>query len=168
MIDSFKYLPRLIALFYQNQEIEKSQTIPWTSFRSPIKQARFTIITSAGIYLKDSQSPFDLQREQKEPTWGDPSLRIIPSSTKPEALAISHLHINPKTILTDINVVFPLQRMAQLAEQGIISGLTQHCFSVMGYQGFPPNTTTWREQTAPQIIEILQQEEAHGALLTPA
>jgi len=123
MIDSFKYLPRLIALFYQNQEIEKSQTIPWTPFRSPIKQARFTIITSAGIHLKDSQSPFDLQREQKEPTWGDPSLRIIPSSTKPEALAISHLHINPKTILTDINVVFPLQRMEQLAEQGIISGL---------------------------------------------
>ncbi|MGB9672652.1 MAG: glycine/sarcosine/betaine reductase selenoprotein B family protein [Anaerolineales bacterium] len=168
MMDSFKYLPRLIALFYQNQEVEKSQTIPWTPFHLPLNQARFTIITSAGIYLKDSQPPFDLQREQQEPTWGDPSFRIIPATTRPEALAISHLHINPKHILTDINVIFPLKRLAQLAEQGIIGGLAQHCFSVMGYQGFPPNTIAWREQTAPQIIQILQHEGVHGALLTPA
>lgn len=168
MVDSFKYLPRLISLFYQNQEIEKNPTIPWTPFPLPIKQARFTIITSAGIYLKDHQPSFDLQRELQEPTWGDPSFRIIPSSTEPEALAISHLHINPQYILTDINVVFPIQRMAQLAEKGKIGSLSQHCFSVMGYQGFPPNTTTWRTETAPQIIQILKAEGIDGAILTPA
>lgn len=168
MMDSFKYLPRLIALFYQSQEIEKYQTIPWAPFRQPVKQSRFAIITSAGLYIKNHQPPFDLQREQAQPTWGDPSFRIIPSTTQPDSIAVSHLHINPRYILEDLNVVFPLQRLSRLAAQGIVAHLAQRHYSVMGYQGFPPNPTLWRERTAPQIIQLLKADEVHGVLLTPA
>jgi len=60
MIDSFKYLPRLIARFYQSQKVEKYPSIPWAPFRQPVRQARFAIITSTGLYIKNHQPPFDI------------------------------------------------------------------------------------------------------------
>lgn len=167
MVDSFKYLPRLIALFYQSQQVDTSPTVPWAPFSVPLSQAKIALVTSAGLYLQAVQPPFDLQREREQPAWGDPTFRPIPSATSPNEIGVSHLHINPAPILEDINVVFPLQRMADLAAQGYIGSLARTCFSVMGYQGFPPDTTVWRQQTAPQIARLLKAEGVHGALLTP-
>ncbi len=167
MVDSFKYLPRLIALFYQSQVVETPPSIPWTPFTLPLAQAKIALVTSAGIYHRPTQPPFDLQRELEQPAWGDPSFREIASDTPPEELGISHLHINPEPILKDINVVLPLQRMAELAEAGVIGGLAPTCYSFMGYQGFPPEPRRWQEEYAPQVAQALKSEGVQGVLLTP-
>lgn len=168
MVDSFKYLPRLIALFYQSQTVEPPSDIPWTPLARPLNRARIALVTSAGLYHRPTQPPFDLHREQEEPTWGDPSFRRIPSHTPLGELGVSHLHINPEPMLQDINVVFPLQRLAELAEEGFIGSIATDGYSFMGYQGFPPDTRRWQEETAPQVAEALKADGVQGVLLTPA
>lgn len=80
-IDSFKYLPRIIAAFYQYQAAEHQLKlpIPWTPVPRPLAECKFGLVTSAGLYHQGVEPPFDLEREKQEPTWGDPTYRILPA-----------------------------------------------------------------------------------------
>ncbi len=167
MVDSFKFLPRLIATFYRNQQPLVAGEIPWTPLRKPLSECKFSLVTTAGLYRKDLDPPFDLEGEQAQPTWGDPSYRRIPTDSPPEKIGVSHLHINPQPILQDLNVVLPLQIMQSLVEEGRIGGLAAQAFSLMGYQGFPPNPRAWLETSAPQIAAALQSEAVDALILTP-
>ena len=77
-VDSFKFLPRLIATFYQMTEREPEHPIPWTPLSLGLEKCTFGLVTSAGLYHKGQEPPFDLEREKQEPTWGDPTYREIP------------------------------------------------------------------------------------------
>ncbi len=63
----------------------RSQAIPWTPFKTPFQHAKVAFITTAGLY-RCEDSPFDTQDEEH----GDPSYRIIPTETSPEALCVKH------------------------------------------------------------------------------
>ena len=41
--------------------------------------------------------------ERREPTWGDPTYRVIPHLC-PQPLAMNHLHVNTADVLADRNV----------------------------------------------------------------
>lgn len=167
-VDSFKFLPRLIATFYQMMDREPALPIPWTPLSKPLRACKFGLVTSAGLYLKSTQPPFDLAREQAEPTWGDPTFRVIPLETPQSALGVSHLHLNESAILADVNVVLPLSRFRELAAMGRIGGVAAEHYSFMGYQGFPPDTTAWTEKYGPQVAARFKQQEVDCVLLTPA
>ena len=79
-VDSFKFLPRIIATFYKMTEREPELPIPWTPFTKPVSSAKFGLVTSGGLYPEESQQPFNIEREVAEPKWGDPSYRVIPSN----------------------------------------------------------------------------------------
>ncbi len=74
-VDSFKWLPRSIAGYYKAMQVPEPDGIPWTPLAKPIEEARFALVTSAGVYIKGEQEPFDLERERQEPFWGDPTYR---------------------------------------------------------------------------------------------
>lgn len=167
-VDSFKYLPRIIAAFYQTTERQPEFPIPWTPLPKPINKCKFSLITSAGLYRKAVQPPFDLEREKIEPTWGDPTFRTIPTSVQTDELGVSHLHYNPKDILEDVNIILPLQRFQELEAERSIGALAQNAFSFMGYQGYPPDTSAWRETFGPQVASKLKAENVDCVLLTPA
>ncbi|MCA9936178.1 MAG: hypothetical protein KC415_19730, partial [Anaerolineales bacterium] len=167
IVDSFKFLPRLIATFYQMTEREPQQPIPWTPLAKPLAACKFGLVTSAGLYLKGVQRPFDTERERAEPTWGDPTYRAIPADTPQAALAVSHLHLNTADIEQDVNIVLPLRRFQELAAAGKIGGLADAHYSFMGYQGFPPEATAWAEQYGPEIAARFKQEKVDCVLLTP-
>src|SRR5438093_578258 len=76
-VDSFKYLPRSIAAYYQTLRVERVEPIPWTPLSKPLNQCRFALVTTAGIYDKAREPPFDAGREKREPMWGDPTYRRI-------------------------------------------------------------------------------------------
>lgn len=167
-VDSFKFLPRLIATFYQMTERKPQYPIPWTPITRPLSESKFGLITSGGLYHKGVEPAFDLEREVKEPTWGDPSFRTIPSDIRPDELGVSHLHINPEWAQKDFNVLLPLQRFQELTVEREIGGLADQAYSFMGYQGFPPDTRAWVETYAPQVIENLKAERVDCILLTPS
>ncbi len=170
-VDSFKFLPRLIATFYQLQRDSRlppaPQPIPWTPLRKPLQACTVGLVTSAGLYLRQTQPPFDLAREQAQPTWGDPTYRAIPLETPQEAFGLAHLHLNGADILQDVNIVLPLQRLQELTALGEIRGAAAEHYSFMGYQGFPPDTTAWAEVYGPEVAARFLQQGVECVLLTP-
>lgn len=167
MVDSFRFLPRMIALFYQNTAFEPSDIIPWTPRKNPLSTSKFGLVTSAGLYHFGHQPAFDLQRERENPTWGDPTFRVIPTTIDPRALRVSHLHYNPESVLKDINVLMPIDRMQELVDEGAIGALARHHYAFMGYQGFPPDSTAWQHTYGPQVASRLLAEGVECVLLTP-
>ena len=167
-VDSFRFLPRALAAFYQMTDRKPDFPIPWTPLSSPLSECKFGLVTSGGLYQQDLAPPFDLARERQEPTWGDPTYRIIPANIQREKVAASHLHLNTKDIVEDLNILLPIHRFQELALKGRVGGLASCAYSFMGFQGFPPDTAAWEEIYGPQIAQEFKAEGVRGVLLTPA
>jgi len=168
IVDSFKYLPRLIRLMYESIEITPDLPIPWTQLSKPISQSKFGLITSAGFYQLDQDSPFDIEREKKDPAWGDPSFRVIPSTISQENLGISHLHVNTIWAKKDLNVLLPIHRFKELALKGVVGSLAQDAYSFMGYQGYPSDTTSWKNIYARKVAKRFEEQGVDCILLVPS
>jgi hypothetical protein len=93
------------------------------------------LLTSGGLYLKDRQSSFDLDRERQEPFWGDPTYRLIPRDVRHGEIAVAHLHLNPDDILADFNVALPLEVFGR-------STLVQSCSEQSRRKGGGPVSNT--------------------------
>jgi D-proline reductase (dithiol) PrdB len=144
--------------------IEREEPIPWTPLAKPLNRCRLALVTTAGVYVQGREPPFDTEREEREPTWGDPSYRTIPRDTPQAKIGASHLHINNRDLLADVNIVLPLDRFRELEEAGEIGSLAPTHYSFMGFQ---LNTTEWRERYAPEVAERLRQEEVDAVFVTP-
>jgi D-proline reductase (dithiol) PrdB len=167
-VDSFKFLPRIIAAFYQATERKPEFPIPWTPLPGPLNELKFGLVTSGGLHHRGHEPPFDVKREIEEPTWGDPTFRTIPADIQPDEVGVSHLHLNPKDILEDFNILLPLQRFQELVAEGRIGALAQKAYSFMGFQGFPPEANEWQQRYGPQVAERFLTEGVACVLLTPA
>ena len=167
-VDSFKYLPRLIALVYEMTDQQPEYPIPWTPLEKPISECKFALITSGGLYHKGVDPPFNIEREKEEPTWGDPSYRKIPIDIPQTELGVSHLHVNPQSVLDDINVLLPVDRFREFVAEGVVGGLAEYAYSFMGYQGYPPDASNWVKNSVPPIVEELKEENVDCILLTPS
>ena len=167
-VDSFKYLPRLIARYYKLTRVERKVPIPWTPLNRPLDQCCFGLVTSGGLYHQGHEPPFDLERERREPTWGDPSFRTLPADMEPAELGVSHFHINRDDVLADMNILMPIQRFHELAAAGRIGSLADHAYSFMGYQGIPADLTGWREVYGPQVADRMIAEGVDCVLLITA
>ncbi|MFQ5400074.1 MAG: glycine/sarcosine/betaine reductase selenoprotein B family protein [Anaerolineae bacterium] len=167
-VDSFKYLPRLIAAFYRMSDRQPEHPIPWTPLPRPLAECTFGLVTSAGLYHRGVERPFDLEREKQEPTWGDPTFRTIPSDIPQAEVGASHLHINTRDVQEDINIQLPIHRFQELAAEGRIGRLARHAYSFMGYQGFPADTAAWQARYGPEVADKFKAEGVDCILLTPA
>ncbi len=167
-VDSFKFLPRILTALYETSPEKTWLPPPWTPLPGPVSTCKFGLVTTAGIYCKTQDSPFDLETERKKPDWGDPTFRVIPVNVSSNEIDVSHLHINTRWIQEDINVALPIHRFQELAAEGVVGGLADHAYSFMGYQGFPPNTQAWEQTYAPQVAQRLLDEAVQCVLLTPS
>lgn len=167
-VDSFKYLSRLMTRYYKLTKMQLELPIPWTPLSRPLDQCRFGLVTSGGLYHKGYEPPFDLEREKRQPTWGDPSFRTIPVDIKQGELGASHLHINTDDVLEDIDILLPVHRFQELVAEGRIGSLAQEAYSFMGYQGFPADLRGWRQDYGPQVAEKLKAQGVDCVLLVPA
>jgi D-proline reductase (dithiol) PrdB len=167
-VDSFRYLSQLIKRYYRLSRIRKELPIPFTPLRRRTPQCRFALVTSGGLYHRGHEAPFDEERERREPPWGDPSFRTLPAGMDPAEVGISHLHINGKDVLADMNILLPLQRFQEFVAEGRIGGLAGHAYSFMGYQGFPADLNGWKDIYGPAVRDRLLAQEVDCVLLTTA
>ncbi|HEU4759433.1 MAG TPA: glycine/sarcosine/betaine reductase selenoprotein B family protein [Dehalococcoidia bacterium] len=164
-VDSFKFLPGSIAAYYRNLAVQREEPLPWTPMRKPLAECRLSLVTTAGIHVKGAEPPFDAEREKREPMWGDPTYRRIPRDVRQEQIGTSHLHINNRDILADVNIVLPVHRFRELESEGVIGSLAPTSYSFMGYQ---MDTSAWRERYAPEVAALMKDEAVDAVLLTPA
>jgi len=170
-VDSYKWLPYSLAAWMQKeyQAPEETATTPFTLLAKPLSRTRFALLTTGGLYLKGQQQPFDIEREAREPEWGDPSYRIIPRETQLREIAVAHTHYNPEDAEEDFNILLPIHRFLELEQTGAIGSLAPSSYSVMGYQGHPiPDYTQWRDRYGPEMLEQMKGEGVEALLLTPA
>jgi D-proline reductase (dithiol) PrdB len=167
-VDSFKYVPRLIAAFYKMTDRKPEFPIPWTPVAKPLAECKFGLVTSGGLYFRGVEPPFDVEREKREPTWGDPTYRTIPTDIQQSELGASHLHINTHDVLSDMNILLPVQRFQELVASGKIGGLADHVYSFMGFQGYPPDASQWQQKYGPEVAGKFKSEGVDCVLLTPA
>jgi D-proline reductase (dithiol) PrdB len=167
LVDSYKYLPRPFRPFYEGRGPFPGEEAPVRApFEKRLAESRIALLTSAGIYLKQSQPAFDLEREQANPEWGDPTWRAIPATARPVDIAVAHLHINDEDILADPEIALPMRLLEQLAGEGVVGGAVANHVAVMGYQD--RRLTDWRATTAPQIVAHLFEQGADALILAPA
>jgi D-proline reductase (dithiol) PrdB len=98
-------------------------TRPWVTGPA-LSQRRVAIVSSAGLVVR-GENPFRGR---------DPDYRAIPSSVAPENLLCSHISINfDRTgFQEDWNVIFPLDRLNELAAEGTIGSVAATHYSFMG------------------------------------
>ena len=164
-IDSFKFMPRSLA---QSMKLWRyvdtsDEEIPWTPTRKKIEDCKVALISSGGFYHKDDK-PFDLDRERREPLWGDPTFRKIPRGISQEDIRMGHLHYENSHAQKDFNCMFPIKALEDLLADGLIGGTADYQLSFMGYQ---PRIGTFIRETAPRTIELLSEMDVDLVLLSP-
>jgi len=164
-VDGFRFLPPKLAAWIKTFIPESYEgDIPFTPLEKPLNEVRLALVTSAGISVKQDP-PFDMEREKEEPGNGDPSSRMIPANVLADGFEVNHLHINTRPILEDINVILPLDRMDELAKEGVIGALAPTAYSFYGFQWYRRDFL--EEGVAPMIAQM-QKEGVDAVLLTPA
>jgi D-proline reductase (dithiol) PrdB len=164
-VDSYAFLPRAFKAIYEAAPQFDHEPV-WAEFDKPLAEARIGLLTSAGIFLAGEQEPFDVERERREPTWGDPTLRVIPNDVEQSQVGAAHLHINTADLLTDMNVALPIGRLNEFAAEGLIGSAAPEHFSVMGFQ--EQGAEVWRTTTAPEIAARCHAAEIDALILAPA
>jgi D-proline reductase (dithiol) PrdB len=114
------------------------------------------LLTTAGVHTR-SDKPF---------FHGDPTFRVLPSSTPAKDILQSHVSIgfDRTPIYRDINVSYPIDRLQELVDRGTIGSLSEIYISFMGAIRNPKKIV---EETAPEAAKLLIEQGTDVVLLTP-
>ena len=166
IVDGFRFMPPSLKAWISKDipQAEFDGHIPWTPLGKPIAEAAFSLMTTAGISMKGDR-PFDVEREKREPLWGDPTSRDIPVDATEADIDVNHLHINTAYIKQDINVMLPLTRFAEFEKEGFIGRIAPTCYSFYGFQF---NPTQLLQETLPKVAEKMHKEGVEAVVLAPA
>jgi len=132
--------------------------VPFTPFEGELSKATVALVTAAGVHLKD-QEPFNIADEL-----GDLGYRVMPEDVDPSQLMVTHHHYDHTDADKDINVVFPIDVLRDLQEEGFIRGLAK---KHVGYMGYTMQLKAMYEGTALEIAnEIDKGSRADLVVLT--
>jgi D-proline reductase (dithiol) PrdB len=166
IVDSYRFLPRSFIPLYSGATPAPGDDGPvWAPFEKRLADSQIALLTSAGLYLEGEQPPFDGEREKAEPTWGDPTHRVLPAPVEGHELGMMHLHVNHEDVLADPEIALPLGGLAGLVAEGRVGSVAPQHVSVMGYQ--QAGLEVWRTETAPAIVELLRDQGTDGLILAP-
>lgn len=126
---------------------------PYVSGITP-KQARVAIVSTAGLHRRSDQA-FNI---------GEAGYRVIPGDVNPNDLVMSHISTNfDRTgFQLDINMVLPLDRLNELAQQGVIDSVASYHYSFMG-----ATDPAQMEQEARSLAKLLTNDRVNCVLLVP-
>ena len=129
------------------------ETTPFVS-GPPLAQRRVAIVSSAAL-IRRGDKPFP---------FGSGECRFVAADTPPGDLLISHVSINfdRSGWQRDINVVFPIDRLRDLAAAGEIGGVADTHYTVMG-----STDPAAMAEAVEQIAGQLRQERIDSVLLSP-
>lgn len=126
----------------------------WTPVTKELHAMRVALASAAGIHLK---------RDPRFNLAGDTGYRIIPGDVTPEELTVSHGGYDNADVNKDINCMFPITRLQELAKEGFIQEVAPEHFGFMGGGG---DQTAFAEKTGPEIAEKLKEEGVDAVVLT--
>ena len=111
---------------------------PFVRIKKPLSQCRISLLSTAA-----------LQRRGEKLFWrGAVDYRVIPGDIEPNDIVMSHSSVNfDRTgFQQDLNICFPLERLQELVNRGVVGSVGAFHYSVIG--GSEP------EQLKPAALEI--------------
>lgn len=126
----------------------------WTPITKELKEMRVAMATAAGVHLKTDKR-FNLA--------GDFTFRVIPGDAPSADMMVSHGGYDNGDVNKDINCMFPIDRLRELAEEGFIKEVSPVHFGFMGGGG---DQTKFTEETGPEIARQLKEADVDAVLLT--
>jgi D-proline reductase (dithiol) PrdB len=127
--------------------------VPYTPFRGRLEEAIVCLVSTAGVRRKDDR-PFN--------TDGDTTWRVIASDATADDLTYDDTHYDHACVDQDLNCVFPIDRLRELAREHRIGGLTERHFSL----GFSQALRDMREKTIPALVRDVDRTRPDVVLLT--
>ncbi len=120
----------------------------------PLRQRRVAIVTTAGLHVRNDRA-FDP---------GAADYRIIPGDTPPADLVMSHTSVNfdRSGFQEDVNVVFPLERLRELAAGKQVGSVSDYHYSFMGAAPILA-----LEPKARELASLLKKDGVDAVLLSP-
>ena len=128
---------------------------PWAELRKPLSECRLGLVASGGIYVA-GQVAFHYK--------DDSSIRAIPRDIPTSDLRTAHFAYDQTDARRDPNVVFPIDTLRGLVDEGVVGELADHSFTFMG--GIY-SARRVRDEVAPEMVKRLQGEHVDVALLVP-
>jgi D-proline reductase (dithiol) PrdB len=135
-----------------------SDDVPWTPYTGTPSKQTIALVTSGGLYLKDSQVPFSTASIH-----GDPSFREIPKTALQEDFGIAHAHYDHSLAEQDINVIFPLERLIELEREEVIGRVAETHYSF----SYVNDIVTLLTESVPQLLQKLKTAAVDILLLVP-
>jgi D-proline reductase (dithiol) PrdB len=121
----------------------------------PLNQARVAIVTTAGL------------RDDGVGSWSDGQGFVVLAGA---ARNLTLAHVSPNFdrvgVAADINIVYPVDRLAEMAAAGTIGSVAPRHLSFMGAQ-LDHTMTTMRLDTGPAAAKLLRDDGVDVVLLTP-
>ena len=144
---------------YPGSMIHNDSFVPMAKLDKPLSECRLGFVSTSGVQLKGSM-PFDVVHPI-----GDYTFRRIPSGTNPRDLEIHQIKYPTSGANKDVNVVYPIQRLQELAADGVVGGLTENFFSFIGYNMDPQHLA---DSLAGDLADAFEEEQADIVLAAPA
>jgi D-proline reductase (dithiol) PrdB len=135
--------------------VESEEPPPMVRPRLPVSESRLALISSGGVYV-EGQIAFHHR--------DDTSFRVIDSDVPVSRLRTSHFAYDQTDARRDPNVVFPIEPLRRLVEEGKLGGLGPNAYSFMG--GIY-SARRVRERLAPALADRLLADRVDLALLVP-
>lgn len=123
--------------------------VPFTPLDRELSKCTVALVTAGGVHRKD-QEPFNIADEL-----GDLTFRVVGGSDPVSELMVTHHHYDHSDADRDINVVFPIEALRELAAEGMIGQVAKEH---VGYMGYTMQLKLMYEQTAPAIAEQIDKK----------
>jgi D-proline reductase (dithiol) PrdB len=123
----------------------ENDSVAWTPLAKELPESRVALVTTAGVHPK-ADKPFD-----DEALEGDPSFRAIPADIPAEELMVTHNHYDHSGADKDINCLFPIDRVRELASRGLVGQLSEQLYGFMGFNPQPNRIVASAEVVASNL-----------------
>ena len=119
----------------------------------PLAQRRVAMVTTAGLRRRADQS-YAVDAVD---------YRVLPTNSRDD-LIMDHVSAgyDRTGFMQDLNVVLPLDRLAEMAADGEIGSVAEYHYSFMG-----AGDTLQMEPAARQVAELLRRDAVDAVLLSP-
>ena len=155
---AFPALGERLAAGYRAQR--QDEGVPWAPLRKPRGAATVALVTTAGVHHRD-QPPFDMNDPD-----GDPTFRELDLLRPLDSLMITHDYYDHADADRDLNVVFPAERLRELAAAGEIGAVARFGYGFMGHIT-GRHLETLKRRTAPEVAARLVKQGVDAVLLAP-
>ena len=123
--------------------------VPFTPYERELSRATVAIVTAGGVHRKDQES-FNIADDL-----GDLTFRVIGADVEASDLMVTHHHYDHSDADRDINVVFPIDPLRELVDEGFIGGVAR---GHIGFMGYSMQLKRMYEETSPQIAEWIDKK----------